>query len=87
MSATGLILLIIGISCLANNKTQKSATFLALESGAMVGFWIYMLVFLILDEHQASATLIAIALFSNFVINYLWWEYYNDKLVKNDAEF
>ena len=46
-----------------------------------------MLAFLIMDAHQASATLVSLALFANFVINYLWWEFYNDKLYKNDTLF
>lgn len=53
----------------------------------MLAFWIYMLVFLIRDGHTASATLVSIAIFCNFVINYLWWEYYNDKLYKRDSEY
>jgi len=75
------------LSLCKSKETAGFTIFLALESCAMIGFWIYMLTFLIRDNHQASATLIAIALFANWVINYLWWEYYNDKLYKNDKEF
>jgi hypothetical protein len=46
-----------------------------------------MLAFLIRDSHTASSTLVSLAIFANYVINYLWWEYYNDKLYKRDAEY
>jgi hypothetical protein len=45
-----------------------------------------MLAFLIMDHHTASASLVSIALFANFVINYLWYEFYKD-LRKKDSIF
>lgn len=53
----------------------------------MVFFWIYMLVFLILDKHTASASIVSIALLANYTINYLWYEFYTDRLKKLDKLF
>lgn len=83
----GFIIVLILISFCLTRETKPFVLFLGLESCAMVVFWIYMLVFLVRDGHQASATLVSLALFANWVINYLWWEYYNDKLYKNDIPF
>jgi hypothetical protein len=68
-------------------ETAPWITFMALESSWMVFYWVYMLIFLIMDGHHASATLVSFAIFANFVINYLWYEFYNDKLYKNDVMF
>jgi len=82
------IIIVILVSYFGYTKeTAPYITFLALESCWMVLFWIYMLGFLIADGHHASATLVSVAIFANFVINYLWWEFYNDKLINNDVAF
>ena len=46
-----------------------------------------MLVFLIRDKHTASATIVSMALVGNFTVNYLWYEFYNDRLKKHDKLF
>jgi uncharacterized membrane protein len=88
LSLTAIVLTILLVSYLMNKvETNKQSIWLGLESCVMILFWIYMLAFLIKDGHQASATLVSLALFANFVINYLWFEFYNDKLYKNDIQF
>lgn len=67
--------------------TKGFTAFIALESVAMIFFWIYMLVFLIADQHTASATIVSVALIGNFTVNYLWYEFYNDSLKKQDVNF
>lgn len=80
-------MILITSSYAVSKDTQVWRVFLSLESTAMLAFWVYMLVFLIRDGHTASSTLVTIAIFFNFVINYLWWEYYNDKLYKRDTAY
>lgn len=87
MVMTLVILIIVAVSYCLNKDTDFVAVFMGLESCAMVVFWIYMLAFLIRDGHRASSVLVSCAIFANFVINYLWWEYYNDKLHKLDPAF
>ena len=67
--------------------THCYAAFLGLQSCFLVMFWVYWLVFLLMDGHYASSTLVSVALFGNYVINYLWWEFYNDKLIKSDLQY
>lgn len=43
-----------------------------------------MLVFLILDKHTASAAIVSVALLGNYTVNYLWYEFYTDRLKKQD---
>ena len=81
LSLTTVIFLIVLINfSISKREIRIYEIFMALESCVLVFFWIYMLIFLIRDGHQASATLVSLALFANYVINYLWWEFYNDKI-------
>lgn len=79
--------MIILVSLCVTRETAGFTVFLALESIVMLGFWCYMLAFLIMDNHRASASLVAIAIFANYILNYQWYEFYNDKLIKNDQLF
>jgi hypothetical protein len=81
---TVLIVVLILISKAVDRQTKGFTAFLAMESVAMVYFWIYMLVFLIMDKHTASASIVSVALLGNYTVNYLWYEFYTDRLKKQD---
>ena len=81
---TVLVVVLVLISKVIDRQTKGFTAFIALESVAMVFFWIYMLIFLIMDKHTASATIVSVALLGNYTVNYLWYEFYNDRLKKHD---
>jgi len=81
---TVLVVVLVLISKSIDRQTKGFTAFIALESVSMVFFWIYMLVFLIMDKHTASATIVSVALLGNYTVNYLWYEFYNDRLKKHD---
>jgi len=83
-AVTVLIVGLVLLSKAIDRLTKGFTAFLALESVAMVLFWIYMLIFLIMDKHTASATIVSVALLGNYTVNYLWYEFYNDRLKKHD---
>lgn len=81
---TVIIVGVILISKAKYHETKGFTAFIALESVSMVFFWIYMLVFLIMDKHTASASIVSVALLGNYTVNYLWYEFYTDRLKKQD---
>lgn len=81
------IICTVSISNLKTYNTRPFSSFLALESAWLVIFWFYYGAFLIKDGHEASTMLVAFALVSNYVLNYLFYEFYKERLVKEDRHY
>ena len=69
------------------NWTRPYSAFLALQAAVHVIFWFYWVVFLAKDGHKASSTLMAIALINNYIINCIWYNYYKDRILAEDADY
>lgn len=81
------IFVTIAISSCKTPNTRNLTSFLALESAWRVAFMYYYLAFLIKDGHSASTLLVAFALVSNYVLNWIFYEFYKDRLLKEDSHF
>jgi hypothetical protein len=87
MSVTIGILLVVVASNIKTYDTRPFSAFLALESSWLVVFWFYYAFFLIKDGHSASTILVAFALLSNYIINYLFYEFWRTRLCKEDTQY
>ena len=87
MAVTLGIVVTIAISNCKTYNTRPFSSFLALESAWLVAFWFYYLAFLIKDGHSASTLLVAFALLSNYVLNWVFYEFYKDRLLKEDKHY
>ena len=77
----------ITVSNLKTYNTRPFSSFLALESAWLVAFWFYYIAFLIKDGHSASAIIVAIGLVCNYFINYLFYEFYKDRILREDKHY
>ena len=48
----------------------------------MIGFWVYMGIFLLKDGHNASASVVAFALLANYILNCIFYEFYKIRIDK-----
>lgn len=87
MCVTCGIILTISISNCKTYNTRPFSSFLALESSWLVVFWYYLLIFLIKDGHSASTIIVVIGLVCNYFINYLFYDFYKDRLLKEDKYY
>ena len=70
---------------ISNHKTKETkpvTAFLALESSFLVVFWFYLLIFLLKDGHTASASVVALALVANYMLNCVFYEFYKIRIDK-----
>jgi Ca2+/Na+ antiporter len=81
LSGTVIIIITIAVSRCLKPSTRIYNSFLALEGAFLVLFWFYMLVFLIKDNHKASATMIGVALTCNYIINFVWYNFYKERIL------
>ena len=81
LSGTVAIMILIAISRFLKPSTRIYNSLLALEGAFLVFFWIYMLIFLIKDNHKASATMIGVALICNYIINLIWYNFYKERIL------
>jgi hypothetical protein len=84
MAVTVGIIITIGISNCKTYNTRPMSAFLALEGAWRVAFLFYYIAFLIKDGHSASTLLVAFALVSNYVLNWIFYEFYKERLLKED---
>ena len=79
------------IFCLLSNRiyprTKLFTSYLAIESVILVGIWIYLVVFLLKDQHKSSAALLIIALLINQMMNVFWFLYYRKKILPFDQSY
>lgn len=87
MIVTAGIILTVVISNFKTYDTRPFSSFLSLESAWLVAFWFYYIIFLIKDGHSASSLLVAFALISNYIVNYLFYDFYKDRILKEDKHY
>ena len=81
------IIVVVSISNKITYDTRPFSSFLALESAWLIFFWFYYAAFLIKDGHSASTMLVAFALVSNYIINLFFYDFYKERILKEDTKY
>ena len=84
---TGSIIVLCIVSDRVFARTRLMASFLAMQSVAMILLWVYLVVFLIKDGHLSSAGIVIIAVILNYTLNVFWYLYYRKKVVSLDTSY
>lgn len=83
-AASGLVLLLVLLSQCIFPPTRLFTAYLALQSLVMVPLWVYLLLFLLKDQHYSSVALVGIGLAANCLLNLSWYSYYSHKIAAHD---